>query len=119
MQTDLRGMLQTATNLKHRREKMFHENVSSQGTDHAAELKLRLGIRMFAIYAMIYAGFVFINVLAPRAMEATVLLGLNLAVVYGFGLIVVALLMAWYYNRRCSAWEDSMNPGSENDGKEA
>jgi hypothetical protein len=34
-------------------------------------------------------------------MEATVLLGLNLAVVYGFGLIVLALVMAVIYNQMC------------------
>ena len=98
---------------------MFHENVSSQETDHAVELKMRLGLRMFAVYGLIYGLFVVINVLSPRSMEITVLLGLNLAVVYGFGLIAAALLMAWYYNRKCSAWEESMNTVSDTDGKEA
>ena len=36
---------------------------------------------MFLVYAVIYAGFVAINVISPMTMEKTVLFGLNLAVV--------------------------------------
>jgi uncharacterized membrane protein (DUF485 family) len=60
---------------------------------------------MFIIYALIYTGFVILNVISPLAMEKTVLLGLNLAVVYGFGLIIVALIMALIYNEACSRRE--------------
>lgn len=60
---------------------------------------------MFGVYALVYAGFVAINVTAPLAMEKEILLGLNLAVVYGFFLIGFALALALVYTRLCSARE--------------
>jgi uncharacterized membrane protein (DUF485 family) len=56
---------------------------------------------MFLVYALVYAGFVATNLLAPSAMEAVVLFQLNLAVVYGFGLIAFALVLAVVYNHLC------------------
>jgi hypothetical protein len=38
-------------------------------------------------------------------MEATVFMGLNLAVAYGFFLIVFALVLALIYNRMCAVKE--------------
>ena len=43
-----------------------------------------------------------------KAMQATVLMGLNLAVVYGMVLIVLALAMALVYNRLCTAKETEL-----------
>lgn len=60
---------------------------------------------MFLVYALVYAGFVAINVTAPLAMEREIVLGLNLAVVYGFFLIVFALALALVYTRMCSVKE--------------
>ena len=84
---------------------MLHEPASQGGPDPAANYKMRLGVYMFIAYAAFYAGFVLINTFAPTLMEATVFLGLNLAVVYGFGLIIVALILALIYNRKCYAKE--------------
>ena len=89
---------------------MLHEPAAPVGIDHATSYKMRLGIVMFLIYAVIYAGFVAINILKPILMEATVLFGLNLAVVYGFGLIVFALILALIYNVMCEKREKSVNP---------
>jgi uncharacterized membrane protein (DUF485 family) len=69
---------------------------------------MRLGVYMFIAYALLYAGFVLINTFKPMLMEATVFLGLNLAVVYGFGLIIVALILALIYNSKCYAKEAAM-----------
>lgn len=66
---------------------------------------MRLGVVMFFIYAIIFVGFVAINVLNPILMEANVLFGLNLAVVYGFGLIIFALI----YNAMCMKKENELN----------
>ena len=84
---------------------MLDQPVPSQGPDHAAEAKMRLGVWMFIVYALIYAGFVAINVIHPVLMETRILFGMNLAVVYGFGLIVFALVLALIYNRSCSRKE--------------
>jgi uncharacterized membrane protein (DUF485 family) len=60
-----------------------------------------LGIRMFIFYALFYAGFVLINLIFPDWMGIIVFMGLNLAVVYGFLLIIVALIEALIYNYMC------------------
>lgn len=84
---------------------MLHEPSLPVGKDPAGPYKTRLGIRMFIGYCLFYAGFVAINLLSPKAMAATVFLGLNLATVYGFALIIVALIMALIYNACCTAKE--------------
>jgi uncharacterized membrane protein (DUF485 family) len=84
---------------------MLHEPSVTSGPDPAFLYKRRLGAWMFVLYALVYAGFVVINLVRPGAMEAVVLAGLNLAVVYGFGLIVFALLLALVYNRACGRME--------------
>ena len=92
---------------------MFHEPAApSQGIDPAMAYKTRLGVWMFAIYALIYAVFVAINLLDPGMMEARVLWGLNLAVVYGLGLIGAALLMAVVYNLMCLSAEKRLSADS-------
>ena len=58
---------------------------------------------MFLAYGLIYAGFVIINLTHPLLHGAGGGLGLNLAVVYGFGLIVLALVLALIYNHLCGA----------------
>ncbi len=91
---------------------MLHEPAIETGKDPAFAFKRRLGVIMFFIYAAIYSAFTAINVISPRIMETIVFSGLNLAVVYGFGLIIVALIMALVYNAACSAREKSMTAGS-------
>ena len=80
---------------------MLHEPAAKQDRDPASAYKTRLGVWMFLFYALVYAGFVAINLISPKAMESVVFAGLNLAVVYGFGLIVLALIMALIYNGFC------------------
>lgn len=86
---------------------MLHEPAAQSGPDHAVEEKTRLGVWMFILYAIIYGGFVAINVLKPTLMEVRIIFGLNLAVVYGFGLIVFALILALIYNRICGKKESA------------
>ena len=68
---------------------------------------------MFVLYAIVYAGFVAINLVAPSLMEAIVLAGLNLAVVYGFGLIGFALGLALLYNAMCMREEKRLEHRKE------
>ncbi|MEN1681481.1 MAG: DUF485 domain-containing protein [Planctomycetota bacterium] len=57
----------------------------------------RIGLVLFAVYSAFYAGFVVLGAVAPGAMEATPVAGLNVAVLYGFGLIVAAFVLAVVY----------------------
>jgi uncharacterized membrane protein (DUF485 family) len=88
---------------------MLHEPASTAGKDLAVNYKSRLGIIMFVIYTIFYAGFVAINLISPLVMETTVLLGLNLAVVYGFALIILALILALVYDGLCRRKENELN----------
>lgn len=62
---------------------------------------MRLGMTLFVIYLALYLGFVLINAFATERMEVTTLWGLNLALVYGFGLILAAFLLALIYGWFC------------------
>ena len=84
---------------------MLHEPAVSSDVDPAIGYKMRVGVRMFLFYALVYGGFVIINVVNPVAMENTVFLGLNLAVVYGMGLIALAFVLALVYTRICARKE--------------
>ncbi|RLS58592.1 MAG: DUF485 domain-containing protein [Planctomycetota bacterium] len=57
----------------------------------------RAGFVLFLIYLVIYLGFIGINAFCPGLMKSTPLAGVNLAVLYGFGLILAAILMAFLY----------------------
>ena len=65
------------------------------------QFNTRLGLILFVIYLAFYLGFVLINAFAADFMETVVLAGLNLAIVYGFGLIGLALLLALIYGGLC------------------
>lgn len=62
----------------------------------------RIGLALFAVYLILYGGFVGLNTFAPHTMEATPLAGINLAILYGFGLIAAALVMALLYGLLCT-----------------
>ena len=80
-----------------------------QEEDLASEKKAKLGIQFFFIYLFLYAGFVAIGVLNYELLAYEVFRGLNLAIFYGFGLIVFAVLLGVLYNFLCSRYEDEMN----------
>jgi uncharacterized membrane protein (DUF485 family) len=66
----------------------------------------RIGLSLFAVYLLLYAGFVFLAAFSPDVMELTPLAGVNLAIWYGFGLIIAAIALALVYGwacRECSA----------------
>lgn len=83
------------------------------GKDNASEWKSKLGIKLFFVYALIYAGFVLITVIKPKLMKIEVLGEMNLAVVYGMGLIVLAIIMGIIYNHFCTKKEDELNKPEE------
>ena len=57
----------------------------------------RLGFFLFSIYLILYGGFVLINAFRPDWMQVQPLGGVNLAILYGFGLILAAFVLALIY----------------------
>ena len=93
---------------------MLHEPVVHDPADeHASREKARLGVWMFLPYAAVYVGFILINVLSPQSMGIEILMGLNLAIVYGFGLIFLAIIMALIYTRLCGRLEKKAREEAE------
>lgn len=60
-----------------------------------------LGLRLFSLYVAIYAAYMLLNAFQPDLMAREFLLGLNVAVVYGFGLILSAFLLSLLYGWLC------------------
>ncbi len=83
------------------REPPITADAAAAGVEATRLHNAKLGMIHFAVYLAFYLGFVFINAFRPGWMETIVLAGLNLAIVYGFGLIVAALLLALLYGRLC------------------
>ena len=92
---------------------MDHGPAVELGVDHAAKKKSKLGIRLFFIYLIVYSIFVAIGVADYTLMGKIVLGNQNLAVVYGFGLIIFAIIFGLYYNWQCTKYENLMNKEEE------
>ncbi len=88
---------------------MKHGPAVELGTDNASGKKARLGIWFFFIYLAFYGGFVAIGVLDYEMLGQEIVGGLNLAIVYGAGLIIFAVLLGILYNFLCSGYEDDLN----------
>jgi len=86
-----------------------HGPAADWGEDKASGYKQRLGIYLFIVYCVVYAAFVALNTFSPKMMGMIVFSGLNLAVVYGMGLIILAIIMGVIYNHKCTKAEDLMN----------
>jgi uncharacterized membrane protein (DUF485 family) len=67
----------------------------------------RLGFLFFGIYLLLYGGFVLVNAFSPETMEITPVAGVNLAILYGFGLIIAAFILALLYGWLCRSPESS------------
>ncbi len=78
---------------------------TSADADAAERFKSRLGAILCAIYALVYAGFVIVSVYDVTLMDKVMPFQVNLAVFYGLGLIVFALLLALFYSKSCNACE--------------
>lgn len=88
----------------------MHQNSTNESEpDYASEKKAKLGIKFFFLYLFFYAGFVAIGVLNYELLAIEVIGGVNLAVFYGIGLIIFAVLLGILYNFLCSKYEDEMN----------
>ncbi|NCC52147.1 MAG: DUF485 domain-containing protein [Spartobacteria bacterium] len=88
-----------------------HSRVTTNGG--AIQYKQRLGIVLCVLYALVYAGFVIVSVYDVTLMDTVMPLGLNLAVFYGLGLIVFALVLAMFYSRACALSEGREAAGAD------
>jgi len=88
---------------------MLHGPAVKLREDKASKKKAALGLKMFFIYFIFYAGFTYISITYPSLMGKEVIFGLNLAIIYGFGLIIIAIILGWIYHLMCSSYERKMN----------
>ena len=94
---------------------MLHEPAAEhQEDERLSAYKASLGVKMFILYALVYAGFVAIGLVDIDLYKKQIFWGLNLAVFYGFGLIIFALVLALIYDRACGAKEAEMTPAAGN-----
>jgi uncharacterized membrane protein (DUF485 family) len=61
----------------------------------------RLGLILFAVYLAFYCGFVLLAAFRPAALAVLPFAGVNLAIWYGFALILVAFVLALVYGWVC------------------
>lgn len=84
----------------------MHENQTSEEKEIVTLQKSKLGVRLFFVYLICYAGFVILGVFQYELLATTVVAGLNLAITYGIGLILFAVILGIIYNYYCSRYED-------------
>ncbi len=92
---------------------MLHKPAVIHEEDYASKRKEKLGVKLFFIYLIIYGGFVAIGLINPDLMGANILGKQNVAIIYGIGLIVLAIVMGFIYNYKCTKMEDEMNTKKE------
>ncbi len=61
----------------------------------------RLGLKLFAAYAITYFLFIVCCMTSPGLLQATPLWGISNSVVFGFGLIFLAIAIALIYGLAC------------------
>jgi uncharacterized membrane protein (DUF485 family) len=73
----------------------------------------RIGLWLCGLYVVLYGGFVLINAFAPDTMEKTPWLGVNIAIWYGFGLIIAAILLSLVYGFACRSAKNDKVEGPQ------
>lgn len=73
----------------------------------------RYGMVLFLVYLAFYGGFVGLNAFLPAKMEETPALGLNLAILYGFALIIAAMVLALVYSWLCRGGSNPHGTGGQ------
>jgi uncharacterized membrane protein (DUF485 family) len=78
--------------------------------EHISSRNSHNGLILFFVYFTLYAGFMALNVYDPKIMSVTAFRGVNVAIIYGFGLIVAALFLAAIYMYLCRMSADGEAP---------
>jgi uncharacterized membrane protein (DUF485 family) len=76
----------------------FKTPVTREQEDEAVvAYNTRIGLYLFTSYVVFYGGFMALSAFSPEIMSRPLLAGVNVAVVYGFALIIAALVLALVY----------------------
>lgn len=70
----------------------------------------RYGLVLFAVYVVLYFGFIFLATFAPGILAAEAPGGANWAVAYGLGLILAAFVLAGVYMVLCGRAHEEGGP---------
>ena len=76
-----------------------------------------IGMVLFVVYLVLYGGFVFLTAFSADTMEMTPLPGINLAILYGFGLIIAAFVLAMLYGYLCRERNGNNNDVDSTEGE--
>jgi len=85
---------------------VFDQNHSKAHND-AWAFNARVGLILFVVYVALYGAFIFLSVFQRDTMRSPSLGGVNLAVIYGFGLILGAFILAVLYMVLCKSEPDA------------
>ena len=90
---------------------MDHGSVHPQEVEDPVQVarRLKIGLWLFGVYCLLYAGFVLLNAFSPQVMETTPFGGVNLAIWYGFALIGGAVLLSLIYAWLCRETSPSLD----------
>ncbi|PKM90406.1 MAG: DUF485 domain-containing protein [Firmicutes bacterium HGW-Firmicutes-12] len=94
----------------------MHEPSKEWKKDDASSIKELLGLWLFLLYCLVYIGFITINVVSPKFMAIDVG-SFNVAITYGLGLIVLAMVLAFAYNHVSTHAEELLNNNQGRDGE--
>jgi len=77
----------------------MHDHANHREDEHPelVAYNTRLGLVLFAFYCALYAAFMGLSTFAPGVMKLQPFGGVNLAILYGFGLIAAAMILAIIY----------------------
>jgi uncharacterized membrane protein (DUF485 family) len=70
---------------------------TNEGTTRHELKARRTGLILFAFYCVLYAGFIGLSTFCPKILALRPFGGINVAILYGFALIVAALVLACIY----------------------
>ncbi len=90
---------------------MLHEPAKELGEDLASTRKSKLGLILVCVYGLFYFAFVLIGIFFTDLLSIRLFGGLTLAIVYGFSIIILAIVMGLIYNLVCTRMEEQMNGG--------
>jgi uncharacterized membrane protein (DUF485 family) len=76
-------------------------NDQSPPSRNGASRSRRIGMWLFLVYVILYAGFMGLVLFRPDMLSWRPFGGVNLAIAYGMGLIAAAFLLAFLYMIAC------------------
>lgn len=95
---------------------MEHGPATELQEEASQSFKTRVGLNMYAIFAPVYLAFILVAVISPKSMAMDVG-SLNLAIVFGFAIIILAIIQALIYNLICSRRENMDGKNREGEAK--